>query len=124
MERLTAKKDERESPHFTGFLFANEQYEKMYKKLAAYEDIGFMPERVAELAKAEAEGRLVVLPCKVGQSLFGVDYYTNNWVNPEIYLFTARNEGWICARREEFGKNYFFTREEAEAALAAGKGDI
>ena len=34
-------------------------------KLAAYEDSQMTPEEVQSLAKAKAEGRLVVLPCKV-----------------------------------------------------------
>ena len=41
-------------------------------KLAAYEDSGLSPEEVQELAKAKAEGRLVVLPCKVGDTVYAI----------------------------------------------------
>jgi hypothetical protein len=36
--------------------------QKALEKLAAYEDTGLTPERAAELAEAENDGRLVVLP--------------------------------------------------------------
>lgn len=38
-------------------------------RLAEYEDSGLSPEEVQELAKAKADGRLVVLPCKVWELL-------------------------------------------------------
>ena len=38
-------------------------------RLAAYEETGLEPE---ELAQAEKEGRLVVLPCDVGDKLYDV----------------------------------------------------
>ena len=46
-------------------------------KLAAYKDIGLEPEEIKlnmdgldEYRKAEAEGRLVILPCKVGDTVY------------------------------------------------------
>jgi hypothetical protein len=39
-------------------------------RLAAYEDSGLSPEEVQEFAKAKADGRLVVLPCKVGDTVY------------------------------------------------------
>lgn len=36
-------------------------------RLAEYEGSGLSPDEVQELAKAKADGRLVVLPCKVGE---------------------------------------------------------
>lgn len=44
------------------------QIENVIDRLAAYEDSGMSPEQVQEFAKAKAEGRLVVLPCKVGRT--------------------------------------------------------
>jgi hypothetical protein len=41
-------------------------------RLAAYEDSGLSPEEVQELAKAKADGRLVVLPIKVGESVYAI----------------------------------------------------
>jgi hypothetical protein len=44
--------------------------ETLLHRLAAYEDTGLEPEEVAKLAQAKADGRLVVLPCKVGAEVF------------------------------------------------------
>lgn len=86
-------------------------YAKIYDRLAAYEDL-------------EEQGRLVVLPCKVGDTV----YVPNNWLNlvvqfaiVEIQLFVdetviiddSDNE----YRVSDFGKTVFLTRAEAEAAL-------
>lgn len=42
----------------------------MLCRLAAYEDTGLSPEKCAVYAKAEAEGRLAVPPCKVGDTVW------------------------------------------------------
>jgi hypothetical protein len=41
-------------------------------RLAAYEDSGLSPEEVQELAQTKAEGRLVVLPCKVRDTVYEI----------------------------------------------------
>ena len=47
----------------------------MGKSLAAIKEIeGISVERMKELAKAEAEGRLLVLPCKVGDTVWAFGY--------------------------------------------------
>lgn len=38
------------------------KFDALVDRLAAYEDTGLTPERIAELAQAERDGRLVVLP--------------------------------------------------------------
>ena len=72
----------------------NQAYESEYRRetllhrLAAYEDTGLTPEQVAELAEKVRDGRLLVLPCKVGDTVYAIadcadilkdcddDYYT------------------------------------------------
>jgi hypothetical protein len=39
-------------------------------KLAAYEDSGLSPEEVQEFAKAKADGRVMMLPCKPGDNVY------------------------------------------------------
>ena len=39
-------------------------------RLANYEDTGFEPEHISELLQAENDGRLAVLPCKVGDTVY------------------------------------------------------
>ena len=41
-------------------------------ELQAYRNSGLTPERAAELGKADAEGRAVVLPCKVGDTVYAI----------------------------------------------------
>jgi len=135
-----------------------------YKALGAYEEIrdglaefrrllavaepyltcGLSPERVEELARADREGRIVVLPCKVGDlvyyltedgnCIFEGDYDEcddcNYCIKPIDDLFRDDPDEWECDFKphveqmyfdlsmvDAYGKTVFLTREEAEAAL-------
>lgn len=89
------------------------------QKLAAYED-------------AEEQGRLVRLPCKVGDTIY-VIHDGKIW-SGEVYHIgysdyygeitaTAYVKRGIGAAFEHFGKLAFLTREEAEAALKGERKD-
>ena len=97
-------------------------------KLAAYEDtesafttdaliklaaqaLGTTPERLRELAAADKEGRVAVLPCKVYET-DGVHVYEHA-VRGIIYR-TADGPDFD---KSTIGKSIFLTREEAERAL-------
>lgn len=120
-------------------------------RLATYEDTGLTPEqcenakciiesafsddtskaeRIRELLKADKEGRLVVLPCKVGSTVytefcdkvvekrigqFHVNGYTEPrlWADIDCVWASTQCVRWNLA----IGKTIFLTREEAEAAL-------
>lgn len=77
---------------------------------AAAEALGMSPDRLRELAQAEKEGRLVVLPCEIGSP---------------VYSHARKLDGADYVRETEFwwsdipqmGKTVFLTREAAEAAL-------
>lgn len=97
------------------------------RKLAAYEDTGLSPTEVAELAQAKADGRVVVLPCKIGEKVYR---YCNDAINEgtitnillnvktgEIGLEYEMPTCYTCSRSGTLGKNLFLTREEAEKAL-------
>jgi len=94
-----------------------------FNRLAAYEDSGLSPEEVQELAKAKADGRLVVLPCKVGDSIYrpeGLKYsvfwtITNVTIYPDEIVFTDDSDNIFTL--DDIGKTVFLTREEAEKAL-------
>ena len=122
--------------------------------LAAYEDTGLEPEQVMEmksftqggihkvddgwkhvldLLQAEQDGRLVVLPCKVGDVVYG--FHGEKTILPMVvkWIETCTN-GWCIAvqyaqmaprfyRFSDFGKTVFLTSEEAEKALEAMKDD-
>ena len=90
--------------------------------------------RLRELAEADKDGRLVVLPCKVGDIVWAnldgmrlprkcVIEFVNIGSHVTTIVFST-----VDGLREQygvnpssFGKTVFFTREEAEAALEAMK---
>ena len=154
MERLTQRIK-------TGEVLMASEYEEKYTikewicvlqdRLAAYEDTGMMPDEVAEykkfedevvasgktfaqlveLLEADKEGRVVVLLCKMGDTVYfvnakqileftvvgyAVDETGISWVYSEHVDKTGHtNERTFSPDR--FGKNTFLTREEAERAM-------
>lgn len=123
-------------------------------RLAAYEDTGLEPEdinvmvecaneddlgisytRLRELAEADKDGRCMVLPCKVGDTIYLVCKPCEKplGIYPvEVGGFAIDDDkkimvcpGWSidCVREfanaEDFGKTAFLTPEAAEAALEA-----
>ena len=99
-------------------------------RLAAYEDTGLNPENMAhweEFFKAECEGRLLILPCKVGDTV----YWLHNGIITEcrVHRIQLNRTGlFICLKSKVshgafrvdicLGRSVFLTREEAEATLA------
>ena len=90
--------------------------------------------RLRELAEADRDDRVVVLPCKVGQRVFALLDTDKHISECEVKQIGLGNEiGFvdiepIGARGREygvsikgFGKTVFLTREEAEKALEAMK---
>jgi hypothetical protein len=109
---------------------AQKEIERLRKELAAYEDTGKTPEQIAEWTKAQQEGRLVVLPCKVGDKIYtlsykGIDEKTVVQLNIQFtdrikhYSVITHNhrQACLCYENKDFGKTVFLTRAEAEAAL-------
>ena len=103
---------------------------------SAFSDDTAKAERIRELLKADKDGRLVVLPCKVGQRVFALLDTDKHLSECEVKQIGLGNEtGFvgiepIGARGREygvsikgFGKTVFLTREEAEAALEAKKDE-
>ena len=90
-------------------------------------------EKLAEYETAEDEGRLVVLPCKVGDTVWMVHQRLTSTVNNVISKMTVTelrgnrlNPIWFVIDGEygktsfhpsEIGKTVFLTREEAEKTL-------
>lgn len=134
-----------------------EDYSNIRKDLLTYKNTGMTPERCAEFARADAEGRyivmrdaeqagvarlrelaeadkdgrLVVLPCKVGDTVYFRTYDCNGTVDLGIqpHKVTAI-AGYAIVRGKytdvgllpaQYGVSWFLTREEAEKALEAMK---
>ena len=130
------------------------QIRAVMKRLAAYEDTGMEPEEINDMAlevatlktiesmydgfgkpdhirdllQAENEGRLVVLPCKVGDHVWAdgreaivvwfFGYKTERYLHAQF----LDNAEYTDIPFYEIGKTVFLTRQEAEAALKGGEG--
>ena len=113
--------------------------EKVYNRLKKIEDIlgdEYNLDRLRELAEADREGRCVVLPCKLGDTVFKIGASICMWRETDHcdeycngYEYRDCWEGCraVCEDKfslddlQRFGKNVFLTREAAEAALKAGE---
>lgn len=96
---------------------------KLYDAVKSIE--GIVPfERLLELACADKAGRLVVLPCKVGDTVYRV--LTTRDCPPVISEVKIKTVGQAADLIGRMGKrkllSYYLTREEAEAALKGGDG--
>ena len=122
-----------------------QEIEKLRGQLKAYEDTELMPEeidmdheaaetlrhlcrncdldRLEKLAEADKDGHVVVLPCKVGDTVyfsllgriiekqvFSIVSFSNS-----IRIYCDGTSEYF--RPEDIGKTFFLTREEAKAAL-------
>lgn len=96
------------------------------------------PGRLRELAEADKDGRVVVLPCKVGDTvwitgsvrrLYSEKVRTFFCGNPSYGRGMADNSVQMIRTTgcdipiREFGKTVFLTREEAEKALEVTKNE-
>lgn len=68
------------------------------------------------LADYLIEHGVIVLPCKAGKIL-----YCESAMKGYITYLVAPDLEWIFENRENFGKEIFFTREEAEKAIKEQK---
>ena len=118
---------------------------KVWDRLKQYEDIGLEPEKIVflknvvddafsdkpeftehirELLRAEKDGRLVVLPCKVGDTIYRrgdpiKKIYEWQIAYVEVYedetVFVDDSDNTFV--EADIGKTVFLTREAAEKAL-------
>lgn len=122
MERLTIRNSDGSVSQPTDLKWA-----EALDRLAAYEDAGPI-DRLLELAEADKDGRLVVLPCKVGDTVW-ITGSVRRLYSEKVRTFFCGNPSGVQMIRttgcdipiHEFGKTAFLTREEAEAALEAMK---
>ena len=86
-------------------------------------------EKLAEYETAEEDGRLLFLPCKVGDTVYLPNKYMKRIVSFNIVEFYIFKDGYAILDNfeneyeiEDFGKTVFLTREEAEKALKEMEG--
>ena len=91
---------------------------KLYDAIKSIE--GIVPfDRLLELACADKAGRLVVLPCKVGDTVYQIDAERVYESEVKWIIFDCND---IAFDERAIGVSIFRTREEAEAALAQEGG--
>ena len=91
---------------------------KLYDAIKSIE--GIVPfDRLLELACADKAGRLVVLPCKVGDTVYQIDAERVYESEVKRIIFDCDD---IAFDERAIGGSIFLTREEAEAALKGGEG--
>lgn len=134
---------------------------QVWQRLKAYEDTGLEPwqadaaksiiamafednperaERIRDLMKADKDGRVLILPCKVGDTVYMIEriFDIDNGVCDEICARKVIGHGgnnlnqlWLVGSGgicnayifvSEFGKTVFLTREEAERATEEMEG--
>lgn len=118
----------------------NEILKNISLRLAAIEEIlgdEYDLDRLREIKQADDEGLCVVLPCRVGDTVYQLDYMTHSEAlksgvpqsdDPRskkkygrkraTYLpLIVREKKMVKTLYREFGKTVFLTRAEAEAAL-------
>lgn len=92
----------------------------------AAQALGVEPSRLRELAEADKDGRCVVLPCKVGDTVWrivrdGEPHITRDEVRDMYFAddmtLCVELVGGRVTFTEKFGKTVFLSREEAEKAL-------
>lgn len=111
---------------------------QVWERLKAYEDSKLSPEdaanlhailrlgdgmtliRLRELAVADKDGRCVVLPCKVGDTIWRLKRTFETY--PDKSKPYTEADGFLLQDIWNVGKNVFLTREEAEKALAEMEG--
>ena len=108
---------------------------QVWERLKAYEDAGLSPQacaeareieetlsgydysisRMVELMKADKDGRVLILPCKLGTKVYRIRYEIADYPDdPEPEIATT----WFTPEyRDDIGKTVFLSREEAEKAL-------
>jgi hypothetical protein len=111
---------------------------QVWERLKQYEDSGLSPSaceeakkiegglsehdysiaRMVELMQADKDGLVVVLPCKVGDTVYRLQYVEES---PGRFIVDAVPIKFALIWLNEFGKTVFLTREEAENALEAMK---
>ena len=159
MERLTNKREadaqRKEYERRLANGYPRNIPEERFLRLAAYEDTHMMPsdvtsmrmdmaiiaalfngvdvDRMKELAEADKDGRLVVLPCEVGDTVYEVtsrktiSEYRVKAIRVELFCTFIEwdivagfvDKSIFGVSVDEIGKTVFLTREEAKKALEA-----
>lgn len=108
---------------------SKERMLEMAKKLASMDfctEQRVFYKNILQMVKADAEGRLLVLPCRVGDTVYEIleetvpnhYFYISEWKVQDV---SAKAVKYADEWEPYDYENLYFTREEAEAALEKRK---
>lgn len=122
-ERLKAYEDKRLEPEE---VLPKDKADEIALKLRRLADLESLCNytRLRELAEADKDGRVVVLPCKVGDAVYFALF--GRIIEKQVFSIVSFSKSTriYCGgtseyfRPEDIGKTFFLTSEEAEKALA------
>ena len=119
-ERLKAYEDKVKTPEE---VLPKDKADEIALKLMRIADLESLCNytRLRELADADKDGRLIVLPCKVGDTVYLIVTKRAKIYMPEFSFVKKSRLTFLNMERvlQDFGKTVFLTREEAEKALEA-----
>lgn len=113
---------------------------EVWERLKAYEDAGLSPQacaearkieetlsgydysisRMVELMKADVEGRVLILPCRVGDTVWRIKRTFEEY--PDKSKPYIEPDAFLLQDVFNIGKTVFLSREEAEKALQEMEG--
>lgn len=121
-ERLKAYEDKRLEPEE---VLPKDKADEIALKLRRLADLESLCNytRLRELAEADKDGRVVVLPCKVGDAVYFALF--GRIIEKQVFSIVSFSKSTriYCGgtseyfRPEDIGKTFFLTSEEAEKAL-------
>ena len=138
MERLTKKHYKDEDGYYIscsencdrGDCNSCLRFSNIVDTLGRIEDIlgdEYDTDRLAELVRAEKEGRCVVLPVKAGDTVYSAFPLCGVNSHQIRKIEINADGGFACSALmipfSDFGKTVFLTREEAEKALKEGENN-
>lgn len=117
MERLTGR-------DAYGDIVVNEEMQIIASRGTTYDNlhniINHLAEKLCEYEDLEEQGRLVKLPCKVGDTVYKADKVREKIKQYKVIHFETDQvdfDNYDYCFLSHFGKTVFLTREEAEAEL-------
>lgn len=129
MERLTKKRTDNGQYYLNGLAEVHNSYPDGFGRI----QVGCAIDKLAEYEDLEEQGKLLKLPCAVGDTVY-VKMQFGGYAEAEVRDFTYFTSYGFCIvvtsksfnkqniPFSEFGKTVFLTKPEAEAKLAEMEG--
>ena len=115
--RLTKKREDNGRYYLSGLTEVSNRYPKGYGRI----QVGHAVDKLAEYEDLEEQGKLLKLPCAVGDTIYTIySDEDSSFIEEPKVVEVSTHRVWIDSAYfdyDDFGKTVFLTREEAEATL-------